>query len=425
MKKHASRLASGGQAVHPPGKRAGRRPPARAVRRRRRRKLRAPVCRGACVKMEPGAPPPATTFDVEPSLAPPAEPSLAPPPGALPEASVGDTGMMAEASSWFSQSFNLVIFGKRVSSDGAKTIIMGAGAVIVILVVVLAVTLSGSDGDGQAAVPVAMPSPAAPGRGAGPAPAPTRSVQYDVLPDAISLGCFEAGGGLSASEFEDMPEASASPSTCAAICDARGLTVFGLLQRTRCICGTTHSSTAVDASRCNTPCPAAAGVMCGGHDYLSVYSIAPPDVLDGHEEFTRVGCYLDDEQNRDLTGLGVTMGQAASPATCAALCAGYPYFGLQYYSMCFCGTTYGSLGKANPQTLCNTPCDGHEDANCGGLELNAIYRMDSSSLVVDVISGGADETFEYVGCYVDAEQRSMNNNNEANGNEAGAFGDLG
>ena len=34
-------------------------------------------------------------------------------------------------------------------------------------------------------------------------------------------------------------------------------------------------------------------------------------------------------------------------------------------------------------------------------------------------------TLKYVGCYVDASERTMNNNNDANGNDVGAFGDLG
>eukprot|EP01043_Picozoa_sp_COSAG02_P011561 COSAG02_NODE_427_length_22498_cov_11.745212_11_plen_656_part_00 len=355
---------------------------------------------------EPGAPPPSTTFDVEPSAPPP-----------TPEASVGDAGMMAEASSWFSQSFNLQICGKRISSDAAKTIIMGAGAAIVVLVVALAVTLSGNDEVGAERGTDAVPMP----------PPPSNSVnllEYGAV-DSIFLGCFAAGSGLEVTEAQTMPRASASPDACAAICDRQGSTEFGLLNYDKCICGNTHSAVTVDASRCNTPCPGAGGsIMCGGHKELSVYSLQPPDVLAGVEQFSYIGCYIDDEQNRDLTGLGVTMGQTASAETCARLCGGYPYFGLQYYSMCFCGTTYNSLGRAR-EPQCNTPCDGDANTQCGGYQFNSIYRIESSSVAVDVISGGADETFEYVGCYVDAAERSMNNNNEANGNEAGSFGDLG
>ena len=101
---------------------------------------------------------------------------------------------------------------------------------------------------------------------------------------------------------------------------------------------------------------------------------------------------------------------------------------------------------------------------CGGQNRNSVYRVRDSAGVVDVITGGADETFQcvciscqrvlmspvhtlctrpckrrahatglltarpsprYVGCYVDAAVRTMNSGNTADGNEAGAFGSLG
>ena len=92
-------------------------------------------------------------------------------------------------------------------------------------------------------------------------------------------------------------------------------------------------------------------------------------------------------------------------ASCAALCSGYTHFGLQYYSLCFCGNEYGRLGAGN-RPDCNTPCEGDALTVCGGYQRNSIYALKSASRR-DVIAGGADETFEYVGCYVDTAERSQ------------------
>ena len=68
----------------------------------------------------------------------------------------------------------------------------------------------------------------------------------------------------------------------------------------------------------------------------------------------------------------------------------------------------------------------HDTGACHSVSLVRLEACDAGCAnAFDVIEGGADETYEYVGCYVDAADRTMNNNNEANGNEVGAFGDLG
>eukprot|EP01052_Picozoa_sp_SAG31_P068350 SAG31_NODE_27160_length_430_cov_1.087613_1_plen_130_part_01 len=64
-----------------------------------------------------------------------------------------------------------------------------------------------------------------------------------------------------------------------------------------------------------------------------------------------LGCYVDSPQ-RDMQGMQAVvggdmeyfdMGDEASPAKCAELCAGYMYFGLQYGNQCFCDNDYGGL----------------------------------------------------------------------------------
>ena len=173
-------------------------------------------------------------------------------------------------------------------------------------------------------------------------------------------------------------------------------------------------------------------IMCGGSWRNSVYEITGEvdlDVLQTAVTYAYVGCYVDDS-GRDLGAVQNNMGQQASPRLCAELCVGYTYYGLQAAEQCFCDNDYGSLGPASSEDECNTDCAGHAaggstHAKCGGSWRNSVYHITAAQDLADVISGGADETFNYLGCYVDAETRTMNSGNDANGNEEGSFGSLG
>ena len=79
------------------------------------------------------------------------------------------------------------------------------------------------------------------------------------------------------------------------------------------------------------------------------------------------------------------MGEEASPAKCAELCAGYAYFGVQFHNQCFCDNA-GAMRQRAPETECDTPCtDGidHDAAGappatmCGGAWRNSVYQLSS------------------------------------------------
>ena len=61
-----------------------------------------------------------------------------------------------------------------------------------------------------------------------------------------------------------------------------------------------------------------------------------------------VGCFEDRESatdGRDMRGSRLSMGMHASVKTCAEFCAGFPYMGLQWNDLCFCGNEYGTYGQ--------------------------------------------------------------------------------
>ncbi len=61
---------------------------------------------------------------------------------------------------------------------------------------------------------------------------------------------------------------------------------------------------------------------------------------------------------------------------CAQRCRakGFEYAGVQYARQCFCGNSYGKLGKA-PDKECSMPCDGDPKETCGGTYRNDVYKL--------------------------------------------------
>ena len=61
---------------------------------------------------------------------------------------------------------------------------------------------------------------------------------------------------------------------------------------------------------------------------------------------------------------------------CNSLCSplGYKYFGLQAGHACFCGNTYGSMGRAPSDSSCSKPCQANHMEICGGPDFNSIYE---------------------------------------------------
>ncbi len=89
-----------------------------------------------------------------------------------------------------------------------------------------------------------------------------------------------------------------------------------------------------------------------------------------------LGCFKD-SNNRDLSGFTFNSDQMTTKL-CLDTCRqkGFKYAGLEYSRYCFCGNSYGKLGKANN---CNMPCSGAQKEICGGGWANSVYRVENSS----------------------------------------------
>ena len=96
---------------------------------------------------------------------------------------------------------------------------------------------------------------------------------------------------------------------------------------------------------------------------------------------TPLGCFADNRgaasrglPARDLNGLEWNSA-AMTVEACVARCAqgGFAFAGLQFRSWCFCGNAYNR--HPGGIAICNMPCAGNPQQNCGGEWANSIYRL--------------------------------------------------
>ncbi len=83
-----------------------------------------------------------------------------------------------------------------------------------------------------------------------------------------------------------------------------------------------------------------------------------------------LGCFKDNS-SRDIAARHWSSG-SMTVGKCVADCRsrGYRYAGVQYYTHCFCGNSYGRLGRASN---CTAKCGGNKSQTCGGSWANSVY----------------------------------------------------
>ena len=113
-------------------------------------------------------------------------------------------------------------------------------------------------------------------------------------------------------------------------------------------------------------------------------TLAPVDPL-GY-----LGCFVDSEGDRTLTGKFVKGVQVLTTEYCADFCSGYDYFGTEYGQECFCGLETDTFNVTS--TACTKTCKGDDDQICGGN--NAISIYEGTGEFPPVPEG-------YLGCYKD------------------------
>lgn len=123
----------------------------------------------------------------------------------------------------------------------------------------------------------------------------------------------------------------------------------------------------------------------------------------GPVAYSYVGCYTDDVNSRTFSA-ATNSDNNMTLSECSNFCSGYQYFGTEYTTQCFCGTTLSSSGTEAAEAECSMPCGGDSTETCGGPNRLSVYTNNNY-----VTPGGATiPGYQYVGCYNDtAAARSL------------------
>jgi hypothetical protein len=111
-----------------------------------------------------------------------------------------------------------------------------------------------------------------------------------------------------------------------------------------------------------------------------------------------LGCWYEGTRGRALPLQYIAPDMTV--AKCAAYCAAYAFYGLEYADECYCGNAIINGAYQTEASACDTPCGGNSSQVCGGNNLLSIYQ----SNVPGGAGGPAPYTYAAVGCYAEPAQ---------------------
>ncbi|KAH6627932.1 WSC domain-containing protein [Chaetomium tenue] len=181
--------------------------------------------------------------------------------------------------------------------------------------------------------------------------------------------------------------------SCATFCSK--YQYFGLEYGRECYCADSHSGLAVDDSDCSFSCSGNSAEKCGAGDRLDVYTnnlylARKPATLDT----PYLGCFVD--QGARVLPNNLLGADDMTAQKCAAHCANYSYFGVEYGRECWCGNSPPRPPTtAVAESECSSPCAGDDAQACGAAGRINVWGAPLPS--PDTVG----DSFEYVGCFTD------------------------
>ncbi|KAL0929910.1 WSC domain-containing protein-like protein 5 [Colletotrichum truncatum] len=196
---------------------------------------------------------------------------------------------------------------------------------------------------------------------------------------------------------------------CATAC--AGYKYFGLEYGRECFCGNTINSDSVETpiGDCSFPCPGNPSQKCGAGNRLNMYSCSVTATQPLLTTYSTRGCYVEPQNGRALASLS-TRADDMTVEKCATFCgtAGYPLFGLEYYTECYCGHGLATGAVSAPATDCKFACAGNQNQLCGGDWRLNVYEFDkagaasTTSPTATSSPSAGPVTFTSEGCYTEA-----------------------
>ncbi|KAI1079335.1 WSC-domain-containing protein [Whalleya microplaca] len=220
-----------------------------------------------------------------------------------------------------------------------------------------------------------------------------------VIPGNPYVGCFVDDGNPRPLPDKIISQGNMTAETCAQNC--AGYNYFGNEYGRECYCGDNLPPNQAPETDCSLPCAGNNDEICGAGSRLSVYG-----VYGGLGNYVYQGCHTDSGSAHSLTGR-ILYDSNMTLQLCASFCSGYGWFGVEYSSQCFCGTSLSPSAGEAAHTECNMPCAGNANQVCGGADRISIY-YDPARANVTVSNRPRVAGFEYTSCWVDrGENRAL------------------
>ncbi|KJX97614.1 hypothetical protein TI39_contig476g00008 [Zymoseptoria brevis] len=177
---------------------------------------------------------------------------------------------------------------------------------------------------------------------------------------------------------------------CINTCSEAGYTFTATIAQTECWCGNALPAMRANEEDCNLRCSGDSSHSCGGngpepHDQNMISLFADTTKWDGilqgppvalpktSGQYTFAGCYQ--ETNGRTFSAKVQNSVNQTVDNCRDFCAGYPLFGLQYASECYCGSNIARTSTQTTDDSCNFNCKGNNSVVCGGPSLMQVYQL--------------------------------------------------
>ena len=154
-------------------------------------------------------------------------------------------------------------------------------------------------------------------------------------------------------------------------------------------CGNKLHETSEEAplGDCNMPCVGGQYQYCGAGNRLSVYVDATKEVIEpkhpttiGSYQF--IGCHTEASGARALPN-GVLFSEDMTNSMCAEFCEGYPLFGTEYGTECFCGSAFSKGSEEVEDDECGMACGGTGAEFCGDRSRLSVYKLKEGELSED------------------------------------------
>lgn len=149
--------------------------------------------------------------------------------------------------------------------------------------------------------------------------------------------------------------------------------------------------------------------LCGASQRINIYKAKTPPATStsalpaptskpSFAGCTYTGCLVDNLNPRPLSA-SMTSSPNTTYSSCAAFCSGYPYFGLEYASECYCAWVLPAAYEMRSDGECKMGCAGAGAQACGGANRVTVFKNNAN---IPVPSNPAVAGYGYKGCYTDS-----------------------